>query len=425
MALRGPHATIDRLPFRTITAPPMRPPVATPMHPLALCRLALLRLALLLAASLLAATAQAETLIAGPDGAPLALARAVAQARDGDVIELLPGEYRGPIVIEQRKLTLRGMGKVTVRGETPRPNNGPQAAKALWTVRGGEVTVENVEFRGARSADGAGAGIRQEGGALTVRECRFFDNEHGLLAAADERATLTIERSVFGSAPKVVGGLHHLLNVGRIARLHVTGSRFQQGFEGHLIKTRARESFIGYNFIHDGVRGGASYEIEVANGGLATIIGNVIAQGVDNQNPTLVAYGSEGRAWEVNQLLLAHNTLVNYGWTPAWMLRTFLDRLPAGAEVHAVNNLLVGPGVFAWGASGRFAGNRHVVARMLADIDTYAFELPPDSIWRGSGIDPRNVGGHDLSPKFEFEWPLGGRPIEPGRTSWTPGAYQR
>jgi hypothetical protein len=38
-------------------------------------------------------------------------------------------------------------------------------------------------------------------------------------------------------APKVVGGLYHLLNVGRIAKLSITGSRFQQGFEGHLIKT--------------------------------------------------------------------------------------------------------------------------------------------------------------------------------------------
>jgi hypothetical protein len=31
-------------------------------------------------------------------------------------------------------------------------------------------------------------------------------------------------------APKVVGGLYHLLNVGRIAKLSITGSRFQQGF---------------------------------------------------------------------------------------------------------------------------------------------------------------------------------------------------
>lgn len=378
----------------------------------------------LLATLLLLPTAAvlAQQLVAGADGQPLALADAVARARDGDTIELLPGDYRGGLVLDQRRLTLRGVGKVTVKGGEKLQGNG---VKALWTVRGGDVTIENIVFRGARGADGSGAGVRQEGGKLLLRQCQLFDNEHGLLAINDDKAEVVIENSVFGMAPKVVGGLHHLLNVGRINKLSITGSRFQAGFEGHLIKTRARENFIGYNIIHDGLRGGASYEIDIAQGGLATIIGNVIGQGVDTQNPTLVVYGTEGRGWEKNTLLLAHNTLINNGWLPAWFLRTFVDRLPQGAEVHAVNNLLVGPGVFWLGAAGNFAGNRQAIGSMLRDIDTYGFELPPGSIWRGSGVDPRQIGGHDLSPKREFEWPVGTRELPPGASSWSPGAYQR
>lgn len=361
----------------------------------------------------------ANAWMVGPAGTPMALAAAVAQAADGDTIELSPGEYRGTLVLDQRRLTLRGTGPVVVRGD-----DRPGDAKALWTVRGGEVLIEGIEFRGARSKDGSGAGVRQEGGKLTLRKTQFFDNEHGLFAANDDKAEVLIDSSVFGQAPKVAGGLHHLLNVGRIAKLSITGSRFQQGFEGHLIRSRAREAFIAYNFIHDGVRGGASYEIELAAGGLATVIGNIIGQGVDGQNPVLLVYGTEGRAWERNELYVAHNTFVHYGWLPAWFMRVFDDRVGPDTRVFAVNNLLVGPGVFWLAASGEFAGNRHATRGMLQDIWTNGYELPPGAMWRGSGIDPSKVNGQDLRPKAEFEWPVGTRTLQPP-AAWTPGALQR
>ncbi len=366
----------------------------------------------------------AAALVASPEGAPLSLAAALQQARDGDLIDLLPGDYtEGPLVLDNRRLTLRGVGERPVI----RRANGrlPAGAKALLTVRGGEVTLENLRFSGARGEDGEAAGLRLEGGKLAVRGCALYDNEYGLLALNDERAELLIESCEFGQAPRVVGGLHHLLNVGRIDSLTVRGSRFQQGFEGHLIKARARRTLLEYNFIHDGLRGGASYEVDLAAGGVATLLGNVIAQGSDTQNPVLIAYGSQGGGWEHNELRLAHNTLINYGWTPAWFLRVFSDQMTPPPQVVAVNNLVVGIGPFNWAAPGRFDGNRRVSRRQLRDVDTYAFELPPDSMWRGAGIDPRSIGGHDLSPKGEFDWPARVVPLEGPRQSWTPGAFQR
>ena len=362
----------------------------------------------------------AEQWVAGPGGAPMTLADAVARAADGDTIELLPGEYRGRLLIENRRLQLRGTGKAVIKGEDKLGTG-----EALWTVRGGEVLIENIEFRGARAASGSGAGVRMEGGKLTVRRAQFYDNEHGLLAANDDKAELTIEASVFGLAPPVVGGLYHLLNVGRIGKLSITGSRFQKGFEGHLIKSRAREAFIGYNFIHDGQRGGASYEIELAAGGLATVIGNVIGQAADSQNPVALAYGTEGRTWDKNELRVAHNTFVHYGWLPAWFTRIFSDRLGDDTKVYIVNNLFVGPGFFWAGASAETGGNRYATRGMLRDIDTYGFELPPGSVWRGSGVDPKNIGGRDLTPTGEFDWPVGVKAIKPITGRWAPGAYQR
>lgn len=363
-----------------------------------------------------------DTFMVGPQGTPMSLEEAVSLAKDGDTIELLSGDYRGTLVIEKRQLTLRGAG-----GKTPVINGESKLrdAHALWTVRGGAVTIENIEFRGARSNDGGGAGVRQEGGRLTINRCGFYDNEHGLVATNVESAELRINSSVFGSAPRVEGGLYHLLNVGRIGKLEITATRFQQGFEGHLIKSRAKDNLIAYNFIHDGVRGGASYEIELANAGMATVIGNVIAQGADTRNPVMLAYGTEGRTWDKNELYVAHNTFVNYGWTPAWFIRVFTDRLPDQVPVYVVNNLLVGPGVLWPAVTGNLSGNRQATRGMLRDTATYGFELPPDSVWRGSGVDPRNINGRNLAPTGEFEWPANVRPLPLGSTQWSPGAYQR
>lgn len=376
------------------------------------------------ASAAVASPAEARIWLVGPAGAALSMEQALAQAADGDIIELMPGEYTSRLVIENRRLTIRGLRgaePATVKGDTR-----PMADKALWTVRGGRVLIEDLVFRGARGADGSGAGLRQEGGELVLRRCRFFDNEHALVAANDEQATITVEAGVFGMAPRVEGGLHHLVSIGRIGRFEVSGTRFQQGFEGHLLKTRARENHIAYNFIHDGLGGGASLELDIAGGGLATVIGNIIGQGSRTQNPVMLAYGSEGPIWPENRLLLAHNTFVNHDWMPAWFLRVFRDRLPAGLELVAVNNLLAGGGVFEWGNEGLFEGNQHILRRSLADVQTHSFELPPASGLRGTGVDPRRVGGHDLAPKAEFDWRQGRVPLaEPNPARWSPGALQK
>jgi hypothetical protein len=373
-----------------------------------------------------AAAAAGKVWLAGPAGAALTLPQALRQAADGDVIELMPGAYTERLVIENRRLTLRGL-----RGGEPALIQGgdkPMQGHALWTVKGGEVLLQDLEFRGARATDGSGAALRQEGGRLSLRRCRFFDNEHGLVATNDPTAELAIEGGVFGMAPRVEGGLHHLISIGRIARFSLRGARLQQGFEGHLLKTRARENLIAYNFIHDGLRGGASLEIDIPLGGIATVVGNVIGQGADTQNPVMLSYGSEGSAWDVNRLHVAHNTFVNHGWLPAWFLRVHRNRLPPGLELVAVNNLLVGGGVFEWTNEGRFEGNHHATRRALADLETNAYELPPSSSLRGAGADLRALGLAALQPDTEFDWTAGIRLLDPPparRSSWTPGAFQK
>ena len=181
-------------------------------------------------------------------------------------------------------------------------------------------------------------------------------------------------------------------------------------------------------FIHDGIRGGASLEVDIAQGGIATVIGNVIGQGSETQNPVLLSYGSEEGGWDVNRLHLSHNTFINHGWMPAWFPRVHRANLPPGTELVAVNNLLVGGGVFEWVNEGHFEGSQHVRRGQLSDVDTSAVELPPASGLRGSGVDPRRVRKLDLAPRAEFEWSLGRKELDPPaerRTSWSPGAFQK
>jgi len=334
-----------------------------------------------------------------------------------------PGTYAGDVaVISQRKLTIRGQGQRPVLRADGRHAEG----KAILVVRNGEVLIENLEFRGARVPDTNGAGIRFERGTLTVRNCSFIDNENGILTGNHGDARLRIEDSLFAQAPDRTGSLDHLLYVGRIAEVTIIGSRFHQGRTGHLIKSRAKVSRISYNLIADGPLGQASYEVDLPQGGLAVLIGNVIAQGAHSQNPVVVAFGAEGPAWPGSALYMAHNTLVNERLGGAWFLRVWRDKLPANTPVHLVNNLSVGPGLFTWGlADGATtqAGNAAAVINPLTGPADLPYRLPPGSMLRGKGVRPGAPDGMDLRPVAEFIWPIGTRPlVEP--PTWSPGAFQ-
>ena len=333
---------------------------------------------------------------------------------------MLSGEYRGDVaVLPQKRLTIRGMGRRPVLIADGQHAEG----KAILVVRDGEVAIENLEFRGARVPDGNGAGIRFERGRLRVRGCAFFDNQIGLLTGNSEDAELIIEDSEFALAWRVEGKLHHLLYVGRIASLSVSGSRFHQGHVGHLLKSRARRTTLSYNLLYDEPGGRASYEVDLPNGGDALLVGNVIGQSAETENAVVIAYGAEGRAWPQSRLRLVHNTLISERVGPAWFLRVWDDRLPEGTRFQGLNKHSVGFGVFTLGAAGEFQGNFPAIRQMLDDADALSFALKRGS-FRAAWPRPGRAIGIDLSPTSEFAWPIGTRPLQP-ETRWSPGAFQR
>ena len=367
----------------------------------------------------------AATLRVGPTRAIRSLAEAARRARDGDVIEVDPGEYRAPSAVWTQNDLL-------IRGPRAQPGDAPRAVmvadgasaegKAIWVVRGGRVRIEDIEFRGARVAAGNGAGIRYERGQLTVERCAFFDNEMGILTAGSEQMTLTIRDSAFGAAPRHAGLLHHLLYVGAIGRFELVGSRLGNGYRGHLVKSRARENHVRYNLLVDGDEGSASYELEFPDGGLAYVVGNVIGQSRNSDNAAIVAYGAEHPRWPRNGLYLAHNTLLNP--KPSGIpLKTWPSHFADGFELWLINNLVVGYGLLPLPESGRQAGNRTLAPGELIVDHGLPLRLRRDVVAPQTGVGAGEINGIDLSPAEEFSFPLGRRPRVGGPPA-SPGAFQ-
>lgn len=369
-----------------------------------------------------AATARAlapATMIVGPGERISSLSEAARQARDGEVIEIRPGTYRGqPVVWTQDKLIIRGAGERPVMLADGKSAEG----KAIWVVRGGRVLIENVEFRGARVPSLNGAGIRFEKGHLVVRACAFFDNEMGLLTANHADMSLEVVDSEFGDAPHAQGDLHHLLYVGAIARFSLRGSRFANGYLGHLVKSRARENHILYNMLVDGAGGKASYELEFPNGGVAYVIGNTIGQSAGTDNPKMLSFGAEGARWPENALYMAHNTLIN-DFHAGSFVHVWSDKLAGDVEVWLLNNLLVGNGELSRPAQGRFDGNRAVGRGELIEQGGVPSRLTSGSPLRGAVRPPGEANEVALLPSAEFTFPVGTRSLRVG-SRLAPGAFQ-
>ena len=91
-------------------------------------------------------------------------------------------------------------------------------------------------------------------------------------------------------------------------------SYFHDTKVGHHIKSRANTTKVLRTRLVDNVTtsGTASYEIDLPNGGAATIQSNQIQQSAATGNPTIIAYGEEGAVRPNPSLTISGNLLQNY-----------------------------------------------------------------------------------------------------------------
>jgi Ca2+-binding RTX toxin-like protein len=233
------------------------------------------------------------------------LAAAVSASRDGDTIAVQAGTYVNDFATITTKVTIVGVGGMANFVATVPPPNG----KGILVTRN-DVTVENLSFSGASVPDRNGAGIRHEAGNLTVEGCHFLDNENGILTSS----------SISGAVVRITGsefagngygdGYSHGIYIGNVASLIIDNSYFHDTRAGHQIKSRAASNTITNSRIYDGDADG-SYSIDLPNGGVGVITGNVIQQGPNSPNTAIVHFGGESAPYAGSSLTITDNVVVN------------------------------------------------------------------------------------------------------------------
>jgi len=322
-------------------------------------------------------------------------------ARDGDVIEIDAGIYDGDAAVwRQHRLTIRGVG-----GRAHLRADGAQAeGKAIWVVKGNDATIEGVEFSGAKVPDHNGAGIRFEGAGLTVRDCYFHDNENGILTSANPASDIVVEHSEF--ARNGFGdGYTHNLYIGNVRSFTLRFSYLHHALVGHNVKSRALRNHIMYNRIMDEKGGTSSYDIDLPNGGLSFVIGNLIQQGPETEDSTIVTYGAEGLQHPINELYFVNNTVVND--RPAG--GRFLVVKPGTGTVRIVNNVFSGRGDVLTGP-GELRNNMVAARTDFVDPAAFDYRLKAGAAAIGRGIDPGSAHGFELRPTAEYAHEAGKRP---------------
>jgi hypothetical protein len=360
---------------------------------------------------------------AGRQYAPVAAASAA--ATDGAVIEIDTGTYPDDIVVwRQNRITVRGIGgRAHIAGTAVIPftsGNDRQNGKGLWVVTGTGVRLENLEFSGARVTDQNGAGIRNEGTNLTVCNGYLHDNENGFLGGA--YGTLKIEYSTFAYNGRGDGFTHNVyVDDGTNA-----GDRliFQHNYShhakiGHLLKTRARENYVLYSRLMDEADGTSSYTVDVPNGGLTFLIGNLLQQGPGTDNSLIIAYGEEGlKAGRTQEIYAVNNTLVNDLGSGAFF------SVASGTTVfRSTNNLYVGGGTLASDKASQSQGDVVTNSPGLVDRAGFDYHLTAGSPARDVGVAPGSAQGITLVPQYQYVHPAQ-REVRPVVGAPDAGAYE-
>lgn len=206
-------------------------------------------------------------------------------------ISIAPGTYRQCAVQEQGVITYVAVepGSVTFAGRSCE-------GKAAFVLRGTGAEVRGITFSNLAVADGNGAGIRLEQGALNVAYARFENSQQGILTGDDPQGRIYITRSTFSGLGTCenAAGCAHSLYIGNYGSLTVRESRFERGTGGHYLKARAAEVVIEGNSFDDANGRATNYMIDLPAGSAGRIADNWFVQGRDKENySAFIALGAE------------------------------------------------------------------------------------------------------------------------------------
>jgi hypothetical protein len=334
----------------------------------------------------------------GPKRALKYPSSAAKKAQNGDIVEIDSGTYHNDYATwSQNDITIRGIGGLAhLKSKGLIPNR-----KAIWILKGNNIVIENVEFSGAAVKDGNGAGIRHQGGDLTLRNTFFHDNEFSMLSGTLPDSNIEVISSRFWFQ-KRKNRFSHGIYIGKAHRLTLIGNHFKGTDQGHQVKSRALANHILYNRIEDMPGGNSSRLIDLPNCGLSFIIGNDLQQAATTENSTAIGYGHEGcqnRTAAQMKLYVINNTFVNEAKSG-----TLVDNRGGGAALVS-NNLFFGRGHLLTGDGEE----NHNVRAKLADRSQHRWAAPPGSSAINGAAKLPKADGVSLIPTMEFDPPIGTR----------------
>ncbi len=355
------------------------------------------------------------------------------QLQDGDVVEIDSGTYgctEQSIVWTANNITVIGVDGQPIFNATGCTITGD---KGIFNPRGTNMIIDNIAFIGVQGPSRNDAGIRLDGGGYVYIANSYFESsQNGVLLTPGVAANIVIDHSEFSGNGNCLdaSGCGHNMYISNPANADSFVLRFSYSHDadtGHEVKSRAKVNYILYNRLTDEATGKSSYQIDISNGGLTYIVGNVIQKGPNAQNGNTIAYAAEGATNPIQKLYIASNTIVN-GY-PAPDNRWVLLVGSGVTEANMVNNLIVGLSSSAHIADGPGAGvlrEQHNVITNQPGFFKQAdrnYLLTASSPAVNAGIDPGAANGFSLKPLYEFQFPSSGvvRPVSKGLDA---GAYQ-
>jgi hypothetical protein len=148
----------------------------------------------------------------------------------------------------------------------------------------------------------------------------------------------------------------------------------------------------------DEVSGNSSYTIDVPEGGLTFVIGNLLQQGPNTENAAILNYGTEGLAsGATHQLYLVNNSFVNDRGSGS-----FVQYQTGTALVRTINNLFVGGGNVPGGGVVQATTNLATNAPGFVNEGTYDYRLTVTSPARDAGTAPGSAAGVTLTPSYQY-----------------------
>jgi hypothetical protein len=304
---------------------------------------------------------------------------------------------------------VRGVGNrpvITANGRSIRQRD-------VWLFTGNNVVVENVDISGARSRWENGAGIRHTGSGLTLRHVFLHDNENGLLTSNGhpDTAEILIEYSELSNNGDDKGFAHNIY-IGRSKRFELRYSYSHTSIGGHLVKSRARETLIAYNRLSDEENGRSSYVIDIPEGGIATVVGNVIEQGPATLNHGIISFAAETNPHSDNKLSIVNNSIYNRDFKGV-LLRNNKEH-----EAVMANNLIGGAPTVTTESKIELVNNLTRPDHGMTDPRNYDYGLVAGAPAIDAGVDV------EIKPTLEYVHPLQWRERKP---VWRldVGAYER